>query len=166
MRPTLALPALALVSALLAPPAAAQEAARVPPVSEQRARADRSPLDAVYQRFLDGLRLRDTTLYRDLLTPDYIHVWGDSAQVSVGRSARLRWDMEQPGSTRVFQLLKCETQAYGDAAVGPCWFRQVGTDGGREYDWTGMSLVTFVRGADRQWRIAATRPSLARVTPR
>jgi ketosteroid isomerase-like protein len=122
-------------------------------------------LQQVYQRFLDGLRSRDTTMYRELLTPNYVHMFGDSASVSFGRAARLRWDASQASTITEFHLVRCDVESYGDAAVGPCWYRQSGMDGGKPYAGNGVSLVTFVRGADRRWRIAATRPSAAREIP-
>jgi ketosteroid isomerase-like protein len=41
-----------------------------------------------------------------------------------------------------------------------------GLSGGRRGRWEGVSVVTFVRGGDGQWRIAATRPSPSHGPPR
>jgi hypothetical protein len=158
----IAAPVLLVASGALAAPAAAQR-----PAGRTRSKAAvDSGVRAVYQRFLDGLRRRDTTAYRDLLTPNYVHVWGDSATVTMGRSARLQWDLAHDDGIRTFDVLKCDVQPYGGTAVGPCWFRQTGVSEGKGYDFVGVSLTTFVRGADGRWRIAATRPSAARAAPR
>lgn len=148
-------------SGALAAPATAQRPAGG---ATSKAAVD-SSVRAVYRRFLDGLRRRDTTASRDLLTPNYVHVAGDSATVTSGRSARLRWDLAQTARIRLFDLIKCDVRPYGDAAVGPCWYHEVTVDRGKTFDFVGVSLVTFVRGADGRWRIAATRPSLARGVP-
>jgi ketosteroid isomerase-like protein len=153
-------------SAALAAPAAAQPVAKA--VHNARAvskAAVDSAVGAVYQRFLDGLRRRDTASYRDLLTPDYVHIAGDTAQVTAGRAARLQWDMTQTNRISAFDLHRCDVRPYGEAAVGPCWYRQVTEADGKQYEFEGVSLVTFVRGGDGRWRIAATRPSLARGGP-
>ena len=157
MRRTPAALALVLAALTRAAPARAQRPAEKPALD--------ASVRTVYQRFLDGLRRRDTTAYRDLLTPNYVHIAGDSATITKGRSARLRWDQAQDDQIRTFQALKCDVQPYGDAAVGPCWFRQTGVSDGKAYDFVGVSMTTFVRGADRRWRIAATRPSAARGVP-
>jgi hypothetical protein len=159
MRRRLALPVLAVAAGTLAAGLAATPAAAQRPTD--KAAVD-SSFRALYQRFLDGLKHRDTTAYRDLLTPNYVHIAGDTAVVRTGRSERLRWDLAQDDQIRVFEVRRCDMQAYGDAAVGPCWYRQVTVSGGKEWDQLGVSMVTFVRGTDRRWRIAATRPSLAR----
>jgi len=122
-------------------------------------------LQQIYQRFLDGLRLRDTTMYRDLLTPNYIHVFGDSARATFGRAARLAWDAARTGTISEFRVARCDLQIYQNAAVGPCWYRNAGADSGARYDGVGVALVMFVRGAGGRWQIAATRPSTASGLP-
>jgi hypothetical protein len=123
-------------------------------------------LQRIYQRFLDGLRLRDTTMYRDLLAPNYVHVYGDSARATFGRANRLAWDAARTNTTiSEFRVLRCDLQMYPGTAVGPCWYRNVGTDEGAAYDGVGVALVTFVRGAGNKWQIAATRPSTSAGLP-
>ena len=67
-------------------------------------------LQRIYQRFLDGLRLRDTTMYRDLLATNYVHVFGDTAAVTVGRAARIAWDRERSGTITDFHVARCDVQ--------------------------------------------------------
>ena len=155
-----------LALATLPRPACAQ--ARAPGAASPATGASAAVADTlqrIYQRFLDGLRLRDTTMYRDLLATNYVHVFGDTAAVTVGRAARIAWDRERTGTITDFHVARCDVQLYGDAAVGPCWYTHRGEDAGRSFDWTGVALVTFVRGPARQWQIAATRPSLAGGVP-
>jgi hypothetical protein len=152
-----------LTLATLPRPATAQ--APAPRASTGGSAAVADTLQRIYQRFLDGLRLRDTTMYRDLLATNYVHVFGDTAAVTVGRAARIAWDRERSGTITDFHVARCDVQFYGDAAVGPCWYTHRGEDAGRSFDWTGVALVTFVRGPARQWQIAATRPSLAGGVP-
>lgn len=114
----------------------------------------------LYQRFLDGMRRRDTTAYRELLTPDYVFV-GDSGVVVRDRSTRLKRDMQNPDRYDVFAVERCELALHGSTAVGPCWYHAQGISSGRRGDWHGISLLTFVHTADG-WRIAAARPSLLR----
>jgi hypothetical protein len=115
-------------------------------------------LTTLYQRFLDGLVARDTLKYRDLLDSNYTYL-GDSGKVLRGRTARFAFDLAESDRYDAFTVQRCEVNGYGDAAVGECWFRQSIPAGPNKGVWNGVSLVTFVRGADRRWRIAASRPS-------
>ena len=115
-------------------------------------------LTTLYQRFVEGLVARDTLRYRDLLESNYTYL-GDSGKVLRGRTARFAFDLAESDRYDAFTVQRCEVNAYRDAAVGECWFRQSIPAGPNKGVWNGISLVTFVRGADRHWRIAASRPS-------
>jgi ketosteroid isomerase-like protein len=122
-------------------------------------------LTALYQRFVDATRTRDTARYRDMMTADYIYVGGDSG-VILDRTQRLRRDAQDPDRFDVFRVRRCDLRVHGTAAVGPCWYTMEGVSEGQRGRWEGVSMVTFVRGADGQWRIAATRPSPSHWPPR
>src|SRR5215470_13078234 len=101
-------------------------------------------LRRLYQRFLDGIRTRDTLVYRDLLTPDYAYA-GDSGVVTHDRSARLKRDMANPDRYEVFEVERCELSVQSASAVGPCWYHARGMSSGQHGDWHGVSMLTFVR---------------------
>ena len=121
-------------------------------------------LTALYQRFLDANRVHDTTRARELLTPDYVYVGGDSGRV-LDRAERMRRDAASTDSLSVFRVYQCDLRVHGAAAFGPCWFHQQGRSEGQYGRWDGVSLVTFLKGDDGRWRIAATRPSMAVLPP-
>ena len=166
MRPRIA-PTLALVVPLaLGAPlsrAPAQPSAR--PSAPGRGReAVVGDLTALYQRFLDANRTHDTTRYRDLLTADYVYVGGDSGMV-LDRAERLRRDAESREQLEVFRVYRCDLRVHGAAAFGPCWYHLEGLSEGERGRWDGVSLVTFLKGDDGRWRIAATRPSASAGPP-
>jgi hypothetical protein len=135
------------------------------------AQADRSgsttqaTLVRLYQRFLTGIRLRDTSSYRDILAPDYVYVGGDSGLVVAGRTARLTFDASSTDRWEVFEVERCDIVVRDVTAVGPCWYHVKGLSQGQRGDWHGISLVTFARSSAGQWQIAATRPSVLPAKP-
>ncbi len=149
-------PVLALLGALTVP--TGSSAAQVQ--SGRAVSTSRQTLEGVYQRFLDGIRRRDTTSYRELLTPDYVYVGGDSGMFVRGRSARLKRDAASKDRWDIFEMERCDLAIQQATAVGPCWYHAVGVSEGERGDWHGVSLVTFVRAKSGQWQIAATRPSV------
>jgi hypothetical protein len=138
--------------------ASAQRGQATPPTSVRE-------LQQIYQRFLDGIRKRDTASYRDLLTPDYFYVGGDSNLVVSGRSARLRRDLESPDRWDAFDAERCDLSIHDNIAVGPCWYHITGMSAGQHGDWHGISMVTFVRSQAGTWQIAATRPTVLPTRP-
>lgn len=121
-------------------------------------------LTALYQRFLDANRTRDTARAREMLTPDYVYVGGDSGRV-LDRAQRLRRDAASTDTLSVFRVYQCDLRVHGPAAFGPCWYHLEGRSDGQRGRWDGVSLVTFLQGDDGRWRIAATRPSGAALPP-
>ena len=81
-----------------------------------------------------------------------------------GRVGRLKWDAATPTDLAAFELLGCDVQPYGYAAVGPCWFRMAWEEQGAALERQGLTLVTFVR-VEGAWKIAATRPSWSEAGP-
>lgn len=117
-------------------------------------------LQQIYQRFLDAIRLRDTTGYRDLVTDDYLFVAGDTGAVTRGRATRAALDAASTDRWEVFDVERCDLTVRTGVAVGPCWYRARGVSDGTQGDWRGVAMVTFIRDTDGRWRIAATRPTV------
>lgn len=125
-------------------------------------------LGTLYQRFLDFNRTHDTSSYRDLLTEDYVYIGGDSGTV-LDRTERLRRDATATEQLDVFRVHRCDLRIHASVAFGPCWYRieglSAGSKGLERGRWDGVSLVTFMKGGDGRWRIAATRPSVSGTPP-
>ncbi len=167
---TLALAAPLALGAPLAPAAAqsAKKAAKPAALVKANAAAVAQQLGTLYQRFLDLNRTKDTAGYRDLLTDDYVYVGGDSGTV-LDRTERLRRDATAAEQLEVFRVHHCDLRIHDAVAFGPCWYRieglSAGNSGLERGRWDGVSLVTFLRGDDGRWRIAATRPSVSAAPP-
>lgn len=139
--------------AILGPAGANAQAERTRPSTQ-------ASLIQLYQRFLTGIRLRDTSSYRDVLTPDYVYIGGDGGLVVIGRTERLKLDVSSTDRWDVFEVERCEIVVREATAVGPCWYHAKGQSDGQPGDWHGIALVTFARSAAGPWQIAATRPSV------
>jgi ketosteroid isomerase-like protein len=121
-------------------------------------------LTALYQRFIDAIRARDTVRIRALLTADYVYVGGDSGAV-LDRTERLRRDAASTDTLAVFRVYDCDLRVRASVAFGPCWYHLRGRSEGEHGQWDGVSLVTFLKEGDGRWRIAATRPSVSGKPP-
>src|SRR4051812_29320704 len=108
-----------------------------------QAQSSRSPsatqasLSRLYQRFLTGIRLRDTATYRAVLAPDYVFIGGDSGTVVTGRDARIRRDARTADRWDVFEVERCELTVHSNTAVGPCYHAK-GLSEGKRGDWHGV----------------------------
>jgi hypothetical protein len=135
-------------------------AAQPPPPPRSSTATIKTDLVALYQRFLDGLRTRDTASLGRLLTDDYVFILSGDSVVTMSRAQRLAGIAADPDSVSSLVLEHCDIRLYGSAATGTCRIRERNVTQSR---WEAIqSSVTFIRGIDRRWRLGMVHASLVR----
>jgi len=138
---------------LLAPLALAAQ-----PTSGSSREATRAEITALYERMLSLVRARDTAALKRLMVSDYMFTVSGS-DVVLNRSERLAGIAADPDSIAMLFLDRCNINVFGTAAISACRVKERTVTSGRLLDRTIRTTITWVRGADRQWRTAATHAS-------